>query len=406
MTKDLLYTSISEMEPMLPAQSPLLNELAIEVIRKSASISNILHPVTRKSVIALVRTMNSYYSNLIEGHHTNPVDIENALLNDYSHDPTQRVLQQESVAHVYVQQHLEELLAENPQINICSVDFISWIHQSFYERLPGEFLKVQSKDGEKTIIPGRLREDEVVVGRHLAPHSSHLNAFLNRFSEIYGNPDMGSVAKIIASAASHHRLVWIHPFLDGNGRVTRLFTPAFLIKAGVDGHGLWTVSRGLARNRDTYMNMLAGADMPRQGDLDGRGNLSHQGLLAFCTFFLKTALDQIDFMSQLLELDGMKKRMAAYITRQVDLGRLPSKSGYLLEAALAHGAVPRGEAPHILNMPERSARRVLKELLEKKLLTCDTVKGPVRLAFPAKVAGYYFPRLYPEGVEADLYSKG
>lgn len=402
MTKDVFYTKVSEMEPMLPANSPLLDELAVEVIRKSAALSGALHPVTRKSVVSLVRTMNSYYSNLIEGHHTNPVDIENALANNYSHDPVQRALQLESAAHVHVQQKLEERLAEDPTTDICSVDFLCWLHLEFYERLPEELLEVEFKGGKKKVIPGRLRDDEVTVGRHLAPHSSQLSAFLKRFSDTYGNLDMGAVATIIASAASHHRLAWIHPFLDGNGRVTRLFTHAFLMKAGVDGHAMWTVSRGLARNRDVYMSMLAGADRRRQGDLDGRGNLSLQGLVSFCRFFLETALDQIVFMNQLLDLDGMKERIAVYVERQIAFGRLPKNSGYLLEAVLFHGRLPRGEASRILNMPERSARRVLKELLDKKLLTSDTAKGPVRLAFPAKVAAYYFPRLFPEGVEAEL----
>ena len=402
MTKDVFYTKISAMEPMMPAASPILEELAIEVIRKSAALSGTLQSVTRKAVVALVRTMNSYYSNLIEGHHTNPVDIENALANDYSHDPAQRALQLESAAHVYVQRKLEEQLIKDSTTDICGVDFLCWLHREFYDRLPEEFLEVKFKGGQKKVIPGRLREDEVTIGRHFAPHSSQLPAFLKRFSDTYGNLAIGSVSKIIASAASHHRLAWIHPFLDGNGRVTRLFTHAFFIKVGVDGHGMWTVSRGLARNRDAYMSALAGADKHRQGDLDGRGNLSQKGLISFCRFFLETALDQITFMDQLFDLDGMKKRIAAYVERQVAFGSLQKNSGYLLEAALFHGKLPRGEAQRILNMPERSARRVLKELLDQKLLTSDTVKGPVRLAFPAKVVAYYFPRLYPEGVEADL----
>ena len=402
MVKDVFYTKISEMEPMLPANNQMLEELAIEVIRQSASLSGAPHSVTRKSVVALVRNMNSYYSNLIEGHHTNPVDIENALANDYLHDPAQRALQLESAAHVHVhvQQKLEERLAEDSTIDICSIDFLCWLHRELYERLPEEFLEVEFKGDKKKVIPGRLREDEVTVGRHLAPHSSQLPTFLNRFSDAYGNHAMGSVTKIIASAASHHRLAWIHPFLDGNGRVTRLFTHAFLIKAGVDGHGMWTVSRGLARNRDAYLSMLAGADKHRQRELDGRGNLSQKGLISFCRFFLETALDQIGFMNQLLDPDGMIKRIAAYVERQVAFGRLQKNSGYLLEAALFHGEFPRGQAPRILNMSERSARRVLKELLDKKLLVSDSPKGPVRLAFPAKVAAYYFPRLYPEGIEA------
>lgn len=402
MIKEVLYSKVSEMEPMLPPSSPMLSELAIEVIRKSAALGGVLHPATRKQVVALVRTMNSYYSNLIEGHHTNPLDIDRALANDYSPDPVQRALQQESVAHVHVQRKLEERLIEDPVIDICSVDFFCWLHREFYERLPEEFLEVEFKGGKKKVIPGRLRVNEVTVGHHLAPDSLRLTAFLNRFNEVYGNLAIGSVTEMIASAASHHRLAWIHPFLDGNGRVTRLFTHAFLLKANVDGYGMWTVSRGLARNRDAYMSVLAGADKHRQGNLDGRGNLSQQGLVSFCRFFLETALDQILFMTQLLDLDGMQKRIGAYVERQVDFGRLQKRSGYLLEAALVHGELPRGEAPRILNMPERSARRVLKELLDKKLLTSDTAKSPVRLAFPAKVAAYYFPSLYPEGVEAEL----
>ncbi len=401
MVKNVFYTKISEMEPMLPVNSPMLDELAIEVIRKSAALGGTLHTVTKKSIVALVRTMNSYYSNLIEGHHTHPIDIENALANDYSQNPAQKALQLESATHVYVQQKLEERLSKDPTTSICDVDFLCWLHREFYEHLPEEFLEVDFKGGQKKVIPGSLREDEVTVGRHLAPHSSQLSNYLNRFSVVYDHTTMGSVTKIIAAAASHHRLAWIHPFLDGNGRVTRLFTHAFLMKSGVDGHGMWTISRGLARNRDAYMSALTRADKLRQGDLDGRGNLSLQGLVSFCSFFLKTSLNQIAFMNQLLELDGMKKRIAAYVERQVSFGRLNENSVYLLEAALLHGKLPRGEAPRILNMPERSARRILKELLDQNLLISDTAKGPVRLAFPAKIAAYYFPHLYPEGVEAD-----
>ncbi len=385
------------MEPMLPAGSPVLDELAVEVTRKSAALNGALHPVTRASLVALVRGMNSYYSNLIEGHHTHPLDIEKALANDYSHEPAQRALQLESAAHILVQQRLEERLAKDPSTDICGVDFLCWLHQEFYERMPEEFRTVESGDGKQTVTPGRLRATEVTIGRHLAPHTSQLPAFLKRFYDCYGNPALGSVDKIIAAAASHHRLAWIHPFLDGNGRVARLFTHAFLMKAGVDGHGMWTISRGLARNRDAYMGALAGADAHRQGDLDGRGNLSQKGLASFCRFFLETALDQIAFMDQLLGLDGLKKRMAAYVEREAAFGHLHKNSAYLLEAALLHGRLPRGEAPRILNMPERSSRRVLKELLDQKLLASDTAKGPVRLTFPAKVAAYYFPDLYPAG---------
>jgi Fic family protein len=347
--------------------------------------------------------MNSYYSNLIEGHHTHPIDIEKALVKNYSTDPAKRALQQESAAHIEVQSLIEHRIDENPDIDIWSADFLCWVHKEFYDRLSEEFLVVESKEGKKkNITPGQLREDEVQVGLHLAPAAANLDIFLNRFSTVYSDKTLKQLDKIIAIAASHQRLAWIHPFLDGNGRVTRLFTHAYLIKTRIDGHGMWTVSRGLARSREAYMAALAKADAHRKGDYDGRGNLSNKGLVDFCVFFLETALDQIEYMSSLLELDGMKKRILGYVERQVHIGELQKESGYLLMETFLTGEIQRGEAPRITGKPERSARRILSDLLDKSLLVSDSKKGPVRLGFPAKIAAYYFPRLYPEGVESEL----
>jgi Fic family protein len=118
---------------------------------------------------------------------------------------------------------------------------------------------------------------------------------MKRFEEAYDPAKLSQVQQIIAIAASHHRLVWIHPFLDGNGRVVRLFSQAWLLETGI-GSSLWSVSRGLARNVEEYKARLMAADAPRKGDLDGRGNLSHDELVNFCRFFLKTAVDQVEFM--------------------------------------------------------------------------------------------------------------
>jgi len=402
MAEKSLYSNISEMEPLLPSVGDSsLTDLAVEVIRRSAALSSLLHPVTRRAVIELVRSMNSYYSNLIEGHNTHPADIERALAKDYSHDPAKRAMQMESTAHIEVQRLIEARLLESPdEKNICSQDFLCWIHREFYARLPGEFRHVQAPDGSiRQVIPGELRQEEVTVGRHVAPDHRVLPAFLSRFQAVYSPAGLSAVNQVIAAAASHHRLARIHPFLDGNGRVVRLFTHAYLIRARIDGHGLWTVSRGLARNREAYLAALAGADAHRQGDLDGRGNLSNRGLTAFCTFFLKTALDQIRFITDLLELDGLQKRMAGYVERQASFGELAPEAAYLLREVLLRGEVPRGEAARITGRPERTARRILNSLLDRKLLAANSAKGPVRLSFPASVAGYYFPRLYPEGVE-------
>jgi Fic family protein len=398
------YTRISEMEPMMPADpTGELDDLAIEVIRKSAGISAAVHPVTRRGIVELVRKMNSYYSNLIEGHNTHPVDIDRAMREDFSEDPAKRARQLESKAHIEVQKRIEAHIEDTPGTVVTSKSFLCWIHKEFYERMPEEYRVVQRADGKtEKVVPGKIREIEVEVGRHVPPKAEYLDTFMKRFEEAYDPQKLKGLSQVIAAAASHHRLAWIHPFLDGNGRVTRLMTHAYLKKAHIDGHGLWTVSRGFARSREKYLASLAGADQPRRGALDGRGNLTHAGLLGFCRFFLKTAIDQIDFMSGLLNLDDMQKRIQAVVDRNVSFGELKPEAGHVLRDVFLRGEIPRGEIPKIIGMPERSARRVVSSLFEKGYLVSDSEKGPVMLGFPASMVGYYFPHLYPEGVEASL----
>ena len=80
-----------------------LNDLALELATRSASFRSSLPGSIAASLADLIRSMNCYYSNLIEGHNTHPVDIERALADDYSTDPEKRDLQLEAKAHIAVQ---------------------------------------------------------------------------------------------------------------------------------------------------------------------------------------------------------------------------------------------------------------------------------------------------------------
>ncbi len=399
-----LYDNPAAMEPLLPVdRSGGLKELAAELLAKSARLGGALHPVTRRSVMELLRAMNSYYSNLIEGHNTHPIDIERAMQNDYAAEPAKRALQQESRAHIEVQKLIEGRLEQSPDTEVASSEFLCWIHREFYERLPEEFRRLATRSGgEDWVQPGEIRSCEVEVSRHLPPMAASLPRFLARFAEGYKPARMDPLQRIVAAAASHHRLAWIHPFLDGNGRVSRLFTHASLIQAKTEGHGLWMASRGLARRSDDYRAALAVADQPRQGDLDGRGNLSNKGLVGFCRFFLTTAIDQVEFMTQLLDLDAMQARITAFADLRRARHGAPEELSSLLRGVFLQGEVTRSEAAWMLGMPERTARRAMGDLLKDRLLVTDGPGQPLRLGFPVAHVGYYFPRLYPEGVELGM----
>src|SRR6266436_5971590 len=97
-------TSISSMEPMFPEeQQHDLDDLATDLIAKANALAGRLPPVMRAGVGNLVRSMNCYYSNLIEGHNTLPMEIDRALAGDFAEDKKKRDLQLEARAHIEVQ---------------------------------------------------------------------------------------------------------------------------------------------------------------------------------------------------------------------------------------------------------------------------------------------------------------
>jgi Fic family protein len=343
--------------------------------------------------------MNSYYSNLIEGHHMRPRDIEQALAGRIEGTEEQRNLQLEAVAHIRVQAELDRMAAAETLPEAASQDFIRWLHREFYKDAPADVLRVRGAGREFRMEPGQWRsspEADVAVGRHLPPSSDRVAAFMAYFESRYRFERLGKAGRIAAIATAHHRFNYIHPFPDGNGRVSRLMSHAMAHEAGIGAHGLWSISRGLARGRDSrgeYKRMMDHADMPRQGDLDGRGNLSLRALVDFVLWFLRVCIDQVAFMSDLFELSTLSRRLRSYVERS---DHLPPEAANLLEEALFRGEFDRGAAARITGLPERTARRVLNKLVAEGLLASAKPKGPVSLRFPAATLDRLFPRLYPE----------
>lgn len=389
-------TTVYAMEPMLP-EDPRheLADLCLELTQKASHLAGGLSTTLRASVGDLVRSMNCYYSNLIEGHDTHPISIDQALAGDYSTDPRHRDLQKEAVAHIEVQRMIDRGAAPFP---VVSTEFLLWVHREFCTRLPADMLWVPlpGSTEKDPLIPGEFRRRLVRVGQHVPIAADEVPTFLARFQEAYDHNRLSRMNSLIAAAASHHRLLWIHPFLDGNGRVARLFSHALLLELQV-GSELWSVSRGLARTINDYKAHLMAADGPRRGDLDGRGNLTMSGLTAFCRYFLRVCIDQVEFMGNLLDLTELQRRMEIWAEEEMRARRLPRGSWQLLREAVIAGAFQRGQAGPITGYEERQARSVLKALLEGGFLVSPTARSPVRLGFPATVVERWLPKLYPPG---------
>lgn len=384
--------SVSRMGPMLPEDQPGLENLATDLVARASALAGRLNPALRAGIGDLVRSMNCYYSNLIEGHRTLPVDIDRALKDDYAKDKEKGNLQREARAHIEVQRIIDRGEAPTP---IVSVEFILWVHREFCSRLPDDLLWVENPQTHERqrVVPGELREQQVRIGRHIPPPAAELQAFLARFAEVYASPGLSSLRKIIAVAASHHRLAWIHPFLDGNGRVARLFSHAWLRELGI-GSEVWAISRGLARSVAEYKSQLMAADESRRGHLDGRGNLTQAGLAEFCAFFLRACLDQVVFMEGLLDPADMLRRMEIWSEEEVRAKRIPRGSWPLLREAVVAGEFARGQASPLTGYEVRQARTVLNTLVDAGYLLSSGPRSPVTLGFPIHAMERWFPRLY------------
>ena len=388
--------SIGLMEPMVIGKDSRhraeLTDLALDLAQKTAGFKRSLPESLLSSLATLVRSMNCYYSNLIEEHDTHPIDIERALKNDYSNDRKKRDLQLEAKAHITVQQWIDKGGLKGRAL---TAESILETHRRFCELLPEDLLWIEDPATKEKIkaIPGALRGRDVAVGRHVPVSAPAVPRFLKRFEEVYSK--LGKTETIIAAAAAHHRLAWIHPFVDGNGRVARLISHAVLLEV-LDTGAVWSIARGLARSVDAYKNHLAACDLTRRNDLDGRGHLSEKTLTEFTKYFLTTSIDQVTYMEGLMQPEQLRARILLWAEEQMRLSKLPPKSGALLEAVLYRGELPRGDTPTIVDSSERSARRVVSALLEHGVLTSESTRAPLRLAFPATLAARWMPGLFPE----------
>jgi Fic family protein len=397
--------TIMDVTPFTPSDKALgstsLPDKAIALSQVSAKLAGQLSPTTLTTLEQHMRVINSYYSNLIEGNPTKPHDIRAAQRGDYSSDAATRDLQQESLAHMQVQDWLQQ---QNPCIDtLFSPEFLLAIHEQFYQRIPKNLWALKDETGTITdiVVPGQWRTRLVEVGTHIPPASDDIPVLMASFCDTYHPNRFQGDRKLIAIMAAHHRFLWLHPFLDGNGRIGRLMTDAALRAIGLDSCGVWCLSQGLAKTSARYKQLLASADASRQGNYDGRGALTEKGLIYFCDYMLDTAMDQVTYIGGLLQLTALRKRITAYVQARNDsrISDYPEPlkpvATTILYTAFIQGEIERSEALELCAMPDRTARRLLSQLKADGLLSETSSKSPLRWEIPEHAEAWYFPELVP-----------
>lgn len=401
-----MYDHPSQFEPLLPSEQLAEHVLSLshDLRTEAARLGGACQSGVTQDLARLLRSMNSYYSNKIEGEHTRPIEIERALKQNFSDDAEKARLQRLAVAHIGTERWIhEEAVGATNVRDTYAPEFLCRIHGHLFGQLPPQDRLVELHDADGAVIqgvavePGAIRTRDVAVKRHVAPSWQALSVMLQRWSTVYGGARRGEM-QIVAAAAAHHRLVWIHPFSDGNGRTARLHSLATLNALGLTG-GLWSPLRGLARNAERYSERLGNADMPRMGDLDGRGNLSERMLVEWIEFFIEVCLDQVRFMSRMLNLPAMHDRLGALLAHEEHVVKRGLRSEALQPLHYLFATqreIARGAFASMTGLGERTATTLIGKLLDAGLLCSDSPRGHVRFGIPMDALRFLFPSLWPE----------
>lgn len=371
-------------------------DLAGEAISRAAALNGAASPYLRRELRLLTGIVNTYASNLIEGHDTRPHEILQAVNRQVPAKDQEALLRAAAISA-----QLQVAIDDNNDLieGLLQPATLCLLHRHLFGATP-ELLEVP--DAKFCGIPGKTRGEgmHVVVGQHVAPLGEVVDELLEDLFDYYRAQKGLSAAKLIDAAAMHHRLLFLHPFPEGNGRTVRIFTHALMHRAGAGAGGLWSISRGLARGtsefpgepKRQYKSLLASADKERQGGTtDGRGALSLKALEEFVEWFLLVAVDQIDYMSSVYDMPGLRTRAeSVWAVRLSDKPALVEQSIPILRRLL-EGDLSRKDAWALVGKSPRTGRNVVARLLEEGLVYSESERGDLRLSlsYPGLLPGLF-----------------
>lgn len=353
-----------------------------------SGVGNGLHPDIAAAVADLVRGAECLFSNAIENRSLSPVDIDLASSGNRGERQAETEAQAEARSHVEV----DAMIATGAFDGTGSgSSLLKALHKEFCGRLPRRLLVAGDRLSSAINVPGEWRTRDVGVGTHVPVSAGMVEAFMAHFDRGYAKirPEWF----LIATAASHHRLAWIHPFTDCNGRIARKYTRA-LLRTGGANPSLWSLSRGLSMERGRYFEALERADWPPQGAMDGRGTLSEKGLAMFIDYFLDTCETQIAFMARFLDRAGLERRLEGLWHDDIEAGRIDPRLRNPLLRMYREGCVTIDSLADMSNMTVDEMGLMLRPLLDSRRVAPGEVGGgTIKLAFPLAGSEAVFPDL-------------
>ncbi len=166
-----------------------------------------------------------------------------------------------------------------------------------------------------TNIPGEMRNFSVVVGspeiggvHRGAPHD-RLSEMMAQYEKFINGRKASSEHPVIHALLAHFFLVTIHPFGDGNGRVSRLVEAGILFQHGYNVHGFYGLSNYFYRNEAKYKTLLQKSRQENPFDVTPFISFAMEGFaeeLKGINTFIKTKLNRIVYRNTLVRAFNLR----------------------------------------------------------------------------------------------------
>jgi Fic family protein len=306
---------------------------------------------------ALTRTV--HYGTKIEG-------------NDLTKEQTQQVVRLESFVDSQEVAQRTGILARERDIQevINYRNVIVWIdqqqHLSSHKLFSVETLKMLHTLTMQRLIEnnyvGHYRDKQVIVRSAQAgdivfrpPVSVEIPYLVDDFFAWLNDPEITETHPIFRAAITHYQLVYIHPFIEGNGRTARAMASLALHSSGYDFKKFFSLEQYFDADVDQYYQALLSVQQNEHSDMT-------YWLEYFC-YGLAIEIDKIKLqvlkLSKDLKLKQQLGEQVALSERQIILLELLQNQGEITSQD-AQAALPNVSVDTIL--------RDLKDLLSKKII--------------------------------------
>ena len=231
---------------------------------------------------------------------------------------------------------------------------------SLIRELHERIVRGLTREGDPT--PGSYREVDVGImdSTHVPPSWVTVHAEMTTLLD-FANQDLPMHQQILQIAVAHHRFVWIHPFRNGNGRVSRLFTYAMLRRTifARRGRSALNPTSVFGNDRSAYMAALESAD-----------SLTDDGLLEWAMFFASGIRDDLSRLIRLQDHQFVANELVGPALERLRKDEVISTAEQqALTIALEQGSVRAGELEAALPGAPSQRSRAIRSLLDRRLLT-------------------------------------